>query len=578
LSFEGISASEGREQARTELVSDIENATSIILKFYANTKGKMDVCSDRNWFSIVNDVKLYNTAFHQMKAKGVKFRIISEIIKENISHCKKVIEWAEVRHFDSISGNFGLSETEFIVSTSALNYDKPVTPVFCTNVREIVEHQQQMFDILWNLAVPAGQKIQEIEEGTKPEIVEIIQDCGRAELLLLSGVEDARSEILVVISSFSFLRHLANIGLIDKMAQARNKGVHIMMICPNTPDEYRTEGIDEGNDRNDEIRALVADIRKYVEVQDKGGMMKGSVFVFDNDKVLTILGDKNGSRDFALFSNSKSLISSYTSLFETFWDEKEMLRSVLRAKKELMDSNALLLAANEQLKVKDKLQKEFINIAAHELRTPIQPILGVLSMYDISAKDEEEIRVRKSHMRMIARNARRLAHLSSDILDASRIENNSLYLNVKKRVNLVKLASDAIKDAQKSVGDRIEFVVNSPEGAVFVDADWSRLTQVLHNLLSNAVEFTAAHGVISVTIEKTRDNEAKITVADTGNGIDPEVMPRLFQKFASKTDAGSGTGLGLFISKAIVEAHGGRIWAENNANGKGATFYFTLPT
>lgn len=101
---------------------------------------------------------------------------------------------------------------------------------------------------------------------------------------------------------------------------------------------------------------------------------------------------------------------------------------------------------------------------------------------------------------------------------------------------------------------------------------------MLDNLLSNAVKFTAAHGVISVTIEKTRDNEAKITVADTGNGIDSEVMPRLFQKFASKTDTGSGTGLGLFISKAIVEAHGGRIWAENNANGKGATFYFTLPT
>lgn len=177
-------------------------------------------------------------------------------------------------------------------------------------------------------------------------------------------------------------------------------------------------------------------------------------------------------------------------------------------------------------------------------------------------------------MRMIARNADRLARLSSDVLDATRIENNSLKLNVQQKVNLVELASVAVEDFRESAGGRIEFVVKSPDGTVFVDADWSRLSQVLANLLRNAAKFTTTsplrQGTISVTVEKTGGGEARITVADTGSGIDPEVMPRLFQKFASKTDTGSGTGLGLFISKAVVEAHGGRMWAENNPNGKGA--------
>lgn len=580
MSPKGTPASEGGD-GKTEVAFDIEDATPAILKFYANTKGKMDVCVDQNWFSIVNDVELYRKEFRQMKVRGVEFRIISDITKANISDCKKVIEWAEVRHIGNIRGNFGLNETEFIVATSSLQQGKPVTQVICTGVPGIVEHQQYMFDILWNRAVPAEQMVAEIEQGIKPEVVEIIQNRERAELLLLSGIENAKSEVLAAVSSLSFLSRLAGAGLVEKMERAKLNGAHIMMICPNMPDKA---------DDNDQIQALVAEIRKHAEVQDISGTIKGSVFVFDDREILTIGDDEKGTRGLALLSSSKSLIINYGSLFEYFWSEREALHSVMRAKRELLESNALLLAANERLTENDRLQKEFINIAAHELRTPIQPILGVLDMYDVSAKavavaaeedeedDEEELRVKKYHMRMIARNAARLSRLSSDILDATRIENNSLKLNVDRGMHLVELASDVVEDARKSVGDRIKFVVKSPDGAVLVDGDWSRLTQVLDNLLSNAVKFIASRGVISVTVEKVSGNhQARITVADTGSGINEEVLPRLFQKFASKTDTGSGTGLGLFISKAIVEAHGGRIWARNNADRKGATFYFTLP-
>lgn len=122
---------------------------------------------------------------------------------------------------------------------------------------------------------------------------------------------------------------------------------------------------------------------------------------------------------------------------------------------------------------------------------------------------------------------------------------------------------------------------------IFIEADRERITQVLHNLLDNAVKFSKEGDIVSVTVEDknqedTNNNEkglqqgeVMVKVKDTGTGIHPEILPRLFSKFATKSL--TGTGLGLYISKSIVEAHGSRIWAENNTKGRGATFYFTLP-
>lgn len=275
-------------------------------------------------------------------------------------------------------------------------------------------------------------------------------------------------------------------------------------------------------------------------------------------------------------------------------------KAVKEKTKDLKNSNLRLEAysnqleiANEKLHLHDKLQREFINVAAHELRTPVQPILGVMGMYDIDPvllkaegedEEEEEIGVKKRHLRLVGRNAARLARLSSDILDASKIESNALKLRIDMNVNLIELITDAIEDAKKQVQDNnnIEFVTDLPK-KVKVDVDSHRITQVLANLLDNAIRFTTK-GTISVKAEKIDSSggsgdEIRVTVSDTGKGLDPEVIPRLFQKFSSKTDAGNGTGLGLYISRAIIEAHGGRIWADNSQEVKeGATFVFTLPS
>ncbi len=238
--------------------------------------------------------------------------------------------------------------------------------------------------------------------------------------------------------------------------------------------------------------------------------------------------------------------------------------SVARQTRELKVANEELQKANKQLAVNDRLQKEFINIAAHELRTPIQPVLGMTEML------EPELGEKREDIRLIARNARRLERLTQDILDVSRIESQSLRLDIEN-FSLQDLVIQLVEEYRnQGTSPRILY---ERQADVVVEADKERIAQVISNLLSNAVKFTEAKGVISINTSN-EENKVYCSVTDTGTGIDPEIKPRLFTKFASKSQR--GTGLGLFISKSIIEAHGGKIWGENNSRG-GATFTFSLP-
>lgn len=261
---------------------------------------------------------------------------------------------------------------------------------------------------------------------------------------------------------------------------------------------------------------------------------------------------------------------------------------VTRRTTELDLSNQRLAVANEQLKIHDKMQKEFINIAAHELRTPIQPIIGLSEVlrskkgsYSVGGLENQQ-QMHDEFLDVIIRNAKRLGRLTQDILDITKIESQSLTLN-KEKFNLNQLISDAVEDYRNQLakentdGKNIQLEIVSNE-SLWVEADRTRIHQVLSNLLSNAIKFTI-EGTISVITER-KDNEIFVSVSDVGTGIHSEILPKLFTKFTTKSN--TGTGLGLYISKSIVEAHGGRIWAKNNADSNmeqvGATFTFSIPS
>jgi signal transduction histidine kinase len=246
-------------------------------------------------------------------------------------------------------------------------------------------------------------------------------------------------------------------------------------------------------------------------------------------------------------------------------------------------ANKQLSIANEQLKVHDKMQKEFINVASHEMKTPTQAILGYTEILQKHPEKREQI------CDALHRNANRLQRLTNDILDVTRIESQTLKLN-KEKFNLTQLISIIVEDFKNDIQKKdssVRLLYEPEDNNLVIEADKERITQVISNLLSNAIKFTK-EGSISINVMKdskynNHQEEVMVIIKDTGTGIDSEIFPRLFTKFATKSDLAGGTGLGLFISKNIVESHGGRMWAKNNSdilkNGekRGATFSFTLP-
>ncbi len=243
-------------------------------------------------------------------------------------------------------------------------------------------------------------------------------------------------------------------------------------------------------------------------------------------------------------------------MFETLWLQTEL---------------------SDLLKINDKIQKEFINVAAHELRTPIQPILGMSDILYSRIEDNEQ----KMLLESIIRNAKRLKRLTNDILDVAKIETGSFQIK-RERFNLDELITNLIaqyKTSTKELDTNNANLVYLAENRNFIiDGDKEKIYQVLDNLLCNAFKFTKGLQCAHITIitKKYDYNDVIIvSVKDTGTGIDKEILPKLFTKFATKSQA--GTGLGLYISKNIIKAHDGKIWAENNLDGKGAIFRFTLP-
>jgi len=263
---------------------------------------------------------------------------------------------------------------------------------------------------------------------------------------------------------------------------------------------------------------------------------------------------------------------SATSIYDEQTGDLIGSNTVIIDESEQYKARKMLEQANEELRSIDKIKDEFINVAAHELRTPVVPIILNAEELAEDLKDDNRVNV-------ILRNARRITRLANDILDVSRIESNTFKVN-KTAANMVTMIESAIEDASARIpeGRQVKIVLKNRLAAEDENAlvDAGRMDQVLANLLENAVNFTEA-GQITVSVER-KGSDLHVSISDTGKGIDAAIQDKLFQKFVTKSDRAKGTGLGLYLSKAIVEAHGGRMWAENNKSGRGATFSFTLPT
>ena len=696
-------------QERTEVNYGIENVIRIVLEFLSQTNNRVDACVDYTRPSLAIDFLALKNAFINAKKRGVKLRYVTEITRDNISYCKLLTTIVdELRHLDGIKGNFYISDTAYIAPATLHEKGKPASQIIFSNVKELVEHQHYVFDSFWSRAIPAEQKIREIEEGvvhyktriidnsdeilkqissltveskelctcltpggmqyshhyffdikkdlldrqnrgehkgiryvttidkenlqlakaylesgiqikhvknlppmsfgvsdkeiavtiekmeggsvvrslltsnephyqkhfssifeelwrngvdcnnrikeieegTESTKIEIIENPREAVKLARNLIKSAKQEVLRIYPSLNAFRRQERIGAMDLFREAIvERSVKVRVLIPS--DEKQIIKIGKDISLPLKLQRLL-DIRSI----DKSLQTHMGIIVVDRkDSLIIELRDDTKENYYdaaglAAYSNSKAIAQSYAAIFESLWKQGELY---------------------EQLKAFSMMQKDFINIAAHELRTPIQPILGLSEVVSQKVHGEE-----RGYMDVIIRNAKRLHRLTEDILDVTKIESQSLRFK-NERLNLTEVIMNVLSEYESQVKKTQNVTITSTAKEDFiVEGDKGRLAQVLSNLLNNAIKFTQEGTIVILAKNINNDNATIVSVKDTGIGISTEIFPRLFEKFVTSKSF-EGTGLGLYISKRIIEAHGGSIWAENNSDGKGATFSFTLP-
>jgi two-component system sensor histidine kinase VicK len=701
----------------TKVFYGIENVMNTVLQFLYQSTNVIDACVDYTRPSLAVDILVLRKAFLAARSKGVKLRYVTEITDENIHYCKQLLTMVdELRHLDGIKGNFYITETAYIAPATFHEKGEPAAQIIYSNVREVVEHQLYVFDSFWSRAIPAEERIREIQEGKVRYQTRIIENPDEI-IRQISRLTASSNELSTCLSSGGLHyshKYFFDIKkkLLDKQKKGEHKGIryitnidndnvelaklyhdsgiqikHVKNLPPmsfgvsdkemavtiekmeggrvinsllssNEPlyvkhfasifeelwrngidAKSRIRDIDEGietegieiirnpteslkiaydivksarhevlriypsiNALRRQIRAgafrifkevledgvkvrilIPADEQQIAELEseitlvlpqleirsiDKSLQTSIGIIVVDRKKSL-IIESRDDTKDnyhdavgVAAYSNSRPIALSYASVFETLWKQAELYKQI----------NFYY----EQLKIHNKMQEEFINVAAHELRTPIQP---VLSLSELLLSKKGDIEQYEEILESINRNGKRLQRLAENILDVTKIESQSLQLKKEKFILndlILSIFTNYESHMKKAKISNVKLAMAPKEDIVLVEGDKERLTQVFDNILSNAIKFTK-EGRITVSIERMKENDKEfgvVSVKDTGSGIDSEILPRLFTKFATKSQ--TGTGLGLYISKRIIETHGGKVWAENNLQETGATFSFSI--
>ena len=717
-----VSPSSDTNRERTDVYYGTDTVLDTELQFFSKSKTRVDTCMNYTRPQLAIEIEQIKKAFIDAKNRGIKLRYITEITSENISFCRELIKIVdELRHLDGIKGNFMLSESEYLAPLILFRRGKIASQIVYSNIKEVIEHQQYVFDTLWNKSIAAGKRIKQIEEGVESietkvlenkeqifnhmksvignayersvcssigamqlvynkffEEYKIIADKHRREgkgkgvrwvtsidkdsidlvkIFLNEGIqvrhvknltpmnfavdnkhfyatiekmeEGKMMESLLASNEPAYVRHfncifedlwskgidakdriidikkgieIANVEIIENPKESINRAYDVsisakeeLLVAFPTANAFRRNVrtgmsmllLKKRSEKNNvklriltpidnQIMQTIEELKRtfpQIDVRAIDESIESRItIVLADRKECVIVEIKDDAKDnlyeaagLSIYSNSNSIVSSYLSIFESLWKQTELYEQIKEA--------------HEQLKIHDKMQKEFINIAAHELRTPIQPILGLTEFVYSKITDTNQ----RELLDAVIRNAKRLQQLTEDILDFTRIESKSLKLK-KEVFALNDIIPSIIEDYRKQIQEsRSKFytrLVYQPlDETVIIEADKARIAQVISNLISNAIKFTK-EGIISVRLQKNEEDgkgynqEVIVSVKDTGIGIDPEIFPRLFTKFTTKSY--HGTGLGLFISKNVVEAHGGKVWAQNNPDGKGSTFYFSL--
>ena len=571
---------EGIEPIKTQLLQNPHDIFKATLEFYKKSN-QIKSCFPVKGLNVIyrdfsNSRKEILGRYRQGKHKGIRW-ITSLKNKKDIDLVKSHIDdGVKIRHVkELLADSFALSDKSFLFTIENVEEGKKIANVLSSNDKLYLDHYDTIFETLWKKGIDIEERINDIEEGHYVN-VDLIPNPKESLIIFQELFYGIKSEVLLMLSStnaFFRIEHNKDFYACEKLT---HRGITVKVLIPLKIDLLEKINQITLKYPKIEFRYIITHNEPFI-----------GITVLDREKVLLLEIKNDTNKDYiesmgmTIFIESKSASLSYVSIFDSLWKQSEMYEQLKKA--------------FLQLQIHEKMQRDFINVAAHELRTPIQPILGLSKIVKNKINDNEQ----KDLLDIVIKNANRLKRLTEDILDVTRIEGNKLYLK-KESVCLWELLHSIIKELGhilKNDNKNTEFKLyfkNIDLNTTFI-ADKNRIAQVISNLIDNSIKFISTEsekdgigGIISIIVEKTKINsnsnkdnthkiinEIIISIKDNGKGIDPEIYPRLFTKFASKSF--QGTGLGLYISKNIVKAHGGKIWGKNNEDGKGATFGFSLP-
>lgn len=528
-----------------------------------------------------------------------------------------MLKFSEIRHLAGMKGNFEVADEKEYVALATVHQAQPIPQLIFSNVPEIVDQQQFVFDSFWEKGIPSEIRIKELEKGIKSAVTTVFNEYEEAVKIEFCMIREAKKEIQIIYSTpsaFHLQEKSGTLELLKEMSDQK-ENLKINMLVP----------IDTTVKESLPLARLTSAKNNKIQIQDIAPSIDIKIKSLVTDKKDCLIMEIKSLKEeiktpvigFSIYSNSIPTVLSYCSIFE-------MIR------------NQSILA--EKLIHEGEIKDDFINVAAHELRTPTQAITGYSEMNgelfqdfknNQNMTDKELAKIISKlheHHEIISRNTLRLNILTNNLLDVARFESNNsgdIILH-KEKVDLVKEINDIIEEQfshkTRDKGIKISFINNSLGEHCWIYSDRLRLNQILVNLIDNAVKFTKRDDCIHIIITNSNDfqlnlnetemdeinpvtknrmNESEDTareekhsggrrreietkeemvyvgISDTGKGLSENILPKLFEKFT--TDSEFGTGLGLYITRKLVEAHGGKIWAFNNNDGTGSTFAFSLP-
>jgi two-component system, OmpR family, sensor histidine kinase VicK len=613
----------------------LENPKEIMdrAKYTTENSDQLSVCSTFGGLQMAQNIIFDSliqvlNKYKQRQHKGVRWLGCMNT-KEDVEIVKKFLDLGmQIRHTKDIPLNFSITDRQFSFTVDKMENGKVCSSVLSSNDPTYIAHFSLLFESMWDSGIDANHRIKEIERGLEHYETKIIQNSERIQQLLVHLIKSAKQEILFILPTTNASYRQNKLGIIDLLLNkakiatteaaagnnsSTNDSISSVKVRLLTPLSAIIES---------RLQKYLAKVHEnsyfdYRNTDMTSPEIKATILIIDRKASLAIEVSDDLADNFvdaiglATYSTSKPTVLSFISIFETLWMQTKLYQL-------LKESNKQLKLSNEQLHEQGKIQQDFINIAAHELRTPIMPILNGIEMleeslhnhytnYNKGKKDNDENdndkEINQEIIEVIIRNANRLKRLAEVILEVSNIENGTFRLDEKQRVDLQSIIIGIIDDMRKKYINKVNRVQilfhynvdnnnknnrnvdnNQKNEGLIINCDPNKIDHALFNLVDNAMKFTD-DGKVIVSVKKEIEASDKnsdgnimivVRVSDTGTGIDSSIKQRLFEKFSSKAKD-HGTGLGLYISKSIVEAHGGKIWAENNIDGKGATFAFSLP-